>query len=341
MAERWKEITVYVHGITPEEYVNPHTELYDKFHELVNKEIDRLRLKKMIDKPLLGEAVKAEWGWGTSQDESTGQTADKYLADAERNVAEKFWRAYKDERELPLLHPWGLLGLSRIALKKIRNTFLYGIADMFYYVSEEGKRTIRKSVFEKIMNRVERILRAEESEARKISMLPENVGISLTLIGHSAGTVILHDLLFALFCHKYDTGLPDSVSMARDVIEMGRNLAKQERLRLRKFYIFGSPITPLTFRSDSLVVKASDAQSAQGFLNLDEIGIKNYPGATNPRWVNFWDPDDAIAYPVSFLYKNSQGIVEDKCVDVSDSAFKAHGAYWRSKKVARHIAETY
>ena len=79
----------------------------------------------------------------------------------------------------------------------------------------------------------------------------------------------------------------------------------------------------------------------KGFLKPEDIGVFDYSDLKNPRWLNFWDKDDIIAYPLEFLYDNRKAVIEDYCIDVSDSIRKAHGEYWTSKKMAKAIAENY
>ncbi len=310
----WKELTIYVHGITPERDVKSHSATYDKIHESINKELKRL------SKPLLGPAIKVEWGW----EKSTGE--DKDLAKAERKITDATFGAYKKAKDLTL-NP------ARIAVKNLRYLFLYGIADMFYYVSEDGKKTIRKTVFDKVLS---------ELKEKAKDMTPDE-GISLTCIGHSAGTVILHDLLYNIFTRNYTlkTPPPTYKYIKPSLLKEVRDLARANRIRLRKFYTFGSPITPLTFRSNSLIEKVVTTTKKEAFLNPEDIGIVNYTGAINPRWINFWDPDDVIAYPLEFLYDNREKVIKDRCIDVSDLASKAHGKYWTDKTIIKEIAENF
>jgi len=41
----WKELTIYVHGITPERDVKSHNATYDKIHTSINKELKKLLVK--------------------------------------------------------------------------------------------------------------------------------------------------------------------------------------------------------------------------------------------------------------------------------------------------------
>jgi hypothetical protein len=210
--------------------------------------------------------------------------------------------------------------------------FIFGIADMFYYTSEDGKKTVRETVFTKVLETLADLATKNNKD---------DAGISMTCIGHSAGTVILHDLLYNIFSQGYTTkNLPSVLAYLKkkSLLSDVREMAKQKKIRLRKFYTFGSPITPMTVRSNALIKKAV---TKGAFLNPEDIGIVEDTGLNNPRWVNFWDPDDLISFPLEFLYDNSAKGIEDKCIDVSDNPFVAHGKYWTDKNVAKYIAETY
>ena len=316
-AVAWKEIVVFVHGITPEPYVQAHAQTYDGLYKLVNDE-----LKVQQKKPLGSDKIYVEWGWQASQGK------DKNLAEAQRKLTLSTFEEYVKAKDFTF-NP------TRAVVKGLRNMFMYGIGDMFYYVSEDGKQSIRNNVFETILKKLEDSSRPNKS-SKKYS---EN--ISLTLFGHSAGTVILHDLLFHIFFQKIK-GRNNSVAY-EDRLNTVRVAAQNGKIRLRKFYTFGSPITPLTFRSDNLVQMAANSSNGREFLKPEDIGIKSYRDLKKslPRWVNFWDPDDLISFPVEHLYKDKGKIIEDKCIDVSDNPFDAHGKYWTNKKVAKYIAETY
>lgn len=314
---KWEEITVYVHGISSEENVEEHSHTYLGLHNAVNEEL------KKRGKPPLGRPVTVEWGW----EKSTGK--DKNLAKAEKKVAEATFAALKKGGDFPILFP------GRWVVKKTRPLFLYGIADMFYYVSEDGKKTVRKTVFEKVLSELVKSSKAID---------PSQDGISVTCIGHSAGTVILHDLLYNIFTRNYTKKkLPPTYGYIKETLLSNiRELAKNDKIRLRKFYTFGSPITPLTCRSNHLIEEVvRNPRQKGGFLKPEDIGIFESPDLTNPRWVNFWDPDDAISYPLEFLYDNAKGFIEDKCIDVSDNPVEAHGKYWTNGKIIKYIAETY
>ncbi len=106
--------------------------------------------------------------------------------------------------------------------------------------------------------------------------------------------------------------------------------------------MFGSPVTPLAVRTDSVVeTLAGDEQ-----LNPRDYGLestfKNGDPRSQPRWINIWDQDDLIAWPVEPLIRSNgsgEKTVEDVYVDVSDWTTKVHQKYWQSDKVHEELAK--
>ena len=185
------------------------------------------------------------------------------------------------------------------------------------------------------------------SYLKKVRRNAQTRPISLTLIGHSAGSVVAFDFLFYLFFtnpgnrHRYIDPARPGATGAMNELKKLRSLAQRDRLRIRRLITFGSPITPLACRSDSVLQLLADNRQ----LDPAQYGLdRNPPGfdrLTGPRWINLWDKDDAIAWPVEPLMKSTGRAppVEDIYVDVSDSTLSAHEAYWRSSRVHKVIAE--
>ena len=208
---------------------------------------------------------------------------------------------------------------------------------MFYYVSAQGKQAIRLSVARQLLNHVNRVRRRDPAAK-----------ISLTLLGHSAGSVIAFDLLFYLFFknpgnkHVFiDENIVNIPAATAKGIRELRNMARSGRLRIRRLITFGSPITPFACRNDTVVqILADDGQldPADNGLTANPEGFDTLKG---PRWINLWDKDDPIAWPVEPLMLPDANVVKDIVVDVSDFTSKAHDAYWESKKVHKIIADTW
>ena len=333
------EIIVYVHGVTPRGQKS-HQADYEKLHNAL------CGLNAAIPKEFCG----AEWGW----DPTSGHGKSHQLLDkAEEELGKRAMDAVEDYADFSI-NP------LRIAINKFRGLMMFNFADMFYYVSDDGKNAVRYALATTVV---------EHLNSRNINLDPAaGYAVSLTLLGHSAGSVVAFDFLFALFyvhrkiedfiaSAKVQSGPsqqgPAAVTasapeVSRTITDMKRLklMAQAGRLRVRRLFTFGSPITMTACRADSLL--AILARDEDGSRN-NRIDAAQYGLTTNneqifnplpgPRWINLWDKDDPIAWPVEPLIKQAGNEVIDVYVDVSDSVTKAHGEYWGNKDFHKEIAD--
>lgn len=307
------EVIVYIHGIAPHAVASDHKGDYELLHQGIASRI--AKGSEWHDARL----CKAEWGW--NYDNKKSADSHRVLSVAQQALAERVMEAVGKTRDFTInpVRRW---------LTPMRRMMLYGVADMFYYVSNDGKAAIRTAVSEQIAQCVDTLLDEKDAE------------ISLTMIGHSAGSAIALDLAFYLFRKgKYpfvdeQTAPPETVK----VLEKLRRLADRDRLRLRRLITFGSPISMLAFRNDRVVERLA----AGGKLDPVNFGLKEnlrFHKLQGPRWINLWDLDDPIALPVEPLMDNRDQLVKDVAVDISDRMKTVHSAYWGSSKVHEIIAD--
>jgi len=308
----WKEIVIFIHGISLKGIYMRHDEYYSGLHHLVQKEQKKLR----GEEPSKGKTsywpekyIGIEWGWGTGEPQ---QSIDRFLSRAENWIAEGVLETVERQRD------W-TLNPMRLATFGMREMILYGLTSIFYYALEEGEKSVRTSVFKKIL-----------SELKNTGSSFEN--LSMTFLCHSAGSVIAHDFLFALFNSQKVTQSEAFLPGLREL----RKKAQKGRIRLRRFYTFGSPLTPLLLRSNSVVKRFAEENT----LDPKEIGILPFRDLQDPRWINFWEKDDILSFPIGPLYGNPN-CIEDYHPGIPGFLSKAHSAYWESEKLARRIAETY
>ncbi|HEY9881373.1 MAG TPA: hypothetical protein V6D29_23150, partial [Leptolyngbyaceae cyanobacterium] len=86
-------------------------------------------------------------------------------------------------------------------------------------------------------------------------------------------------------------------------------------------------------------------------MRKGSLWIENDPFTTlyNPvrgegrSWYNFWDGQDAIAYPLANLFGKNAANQDCKLVDISVETgflvFDSHTRYWSNKKMASQIAD--
>ena len=327
------EVFVYVHGVTPRGQQS-HAGQYASLHNAIIAQAAKLNPPKVIPTDYCG----VEWGW----DPTNGQGKSHQLLDkAEEALGDRAVAAASDASD------W-TINPMRIAVDKFRGLMIYNFADMFYYVSQDGKTALRYAMANSIIERL-----------RQMNVDLDNDAVSLTLIAHSAGSVVAFDFLFALFYRPrqvqefIDPSLvqsgpsqrgpaaasPAEVDKTLNDLKRLKTMAETGRLRARRLFTFGSPITPLAFRADSLlaILARNDRVDAAQY-GLTTNGNFQDP-LPNPRWVNFWDKDDPIAWPVEPLMKQAGAEVKDVYIDVSDSVTNAHESYWNNVDFHQELAK--
>lgn len=301
-----KDVIIYMHGITPAREPQRHTQDYDALESLL---IPELRAR---GKAYPQHRIDMEWGF----DAPSVSTKDRILAATERMLAETVSEIAGQNRDLTL-NP------LRPVHELVRQYFILGLADMFYYVSEDGKADVRQNILNTLLDR--------------LPPLGPDETYSFTIVAHSAGSAIMHDLLFIIFGGSSKSFLSGESA--------GRLQTLQEYARLGKVFVkcfvtIGALITPLIVRSRKMLEMIYNNGTLDGKLDLDSIGIRAGPIGTS-RWLNFWDKDDPVSFPVAFLYHDPDDLVRDYYVDIGDIFPLVHMGYWSSKKVAEIIAEDY
>lgn len=319
----WTEIALFIHGITPnrnpELKTNPE-KLYKTLYESIQKELVQQGKKK------LDASIGVIWNWNPSK--NVPLYVDQSLAEAERLIGDQINLLERGVRSINWLHflLWkAFYGIGR-------DIMLYGFADAMYYVSKDGEATVREHVFKYLCEEIIKLVKAEGGKSVKIS---------LTVLGHSAGSLIAHDFLYHLFSDRQPKASDvEEIHILRkmmsDKAEDPDKIA--HRLRVRRLYTFGSPLAPWFIRANSLLTKISTNER----LKISDLGLEARPELDNPRWVNFWALTDVAAFPLSFLY-DDQDAVKDEYVNVGLWFPGTHGAYWGLSKaeVAKHIARTF
>jgi hypothetical protein len=117
-------------------------------------------------------------------------------------------------------------------------------------------------------------------------------------------------------------------------------LAAEGRLRIRRLITMGSPIAMLACRNDAVV----NMFAAGERINPAWYGLLQNPPPFGqklhgPRWLNLWDKDDPIAFPVEPLMDNRSRMVSDVYINVSNNIAEAHNLYWANHEVHEYLAQ--
>jgi len=144
----------------------------------------------------------------------------------------------------------------------------------------------------------------------------------LCVIAHSLGTVIASNYFYDL-AKPGESFLDPSVRarIGTTPLERGRTLAL--------FYTMGSPIALWSLRYPGFGVP----------LRFPPRALVRVHPAIEPRWVNVYDPDDVIGYPLRSLNpRYAACVTEDRPVEVGSWLTGwnplSHTAYWSNRSLA-------
>ena len=170
--------------------------------------------------------------------------------------------------------------------------------------------------------------------ARALNKLSEKAGDNapLCIIAHSLGTIVVSNYIWDLQFHDPTIKpliSPQVVGIMGDTpLEKGETLAH--------LYTLGSPIALWSLRW-RMFDYGKPIAFPSPYLS------KHYPGLKG-EWINFYDKDDVIGYPMKGLNKDYfERVAEDREVNVGNwSEFwnpLSHNGYWNSPLVYEPIAE--
>ena len=294
---------VYIHGVVAErDRLTNHTKQYEAIRNGINQELSTRGGGSL---PEIADSVKVEWGWDTPK---AGDTAT--LATAQKAIADRIEAATPRDRT-------GFTSLLFApAIQPVRRIIMLGWSDILYYVGKDGKKRVRSLVWNQILDEID-----------------TNQDVDLTIICHSAGTLIAHDFLYWVF--SSDRNHP---AMVEQGIDPAKVTAAAANWRIRRLVTFGSPISPLMVRSAHVADKM--AKTPPELLDATTLGLGQLAHSGEiPIWLNVWDRHDVLSYPVAPFY-NGANII-DLYPDPSDSLISSHEAYWSAARVHRELAENW
>jgi hypothetical protein len=163
--------------------------------------------------------------------------------------------------------------------------------------------------------------------ARGFRNLAEKAGTKapLCVIAHSLGTVIASNYLYDL--QKGFEYLPEAVqeNSTQTPLEMGQTLAF--------FYTLGSPIALWSLRYTDFGVP----------IAVPSPDLAKHHPKINSEWINFYDPDDVVGYPLRSLNAAYRKVVK-KDIMINAGSFLiswsplSHMEYWTDDDVIKPVA---
>lgn len=236
-----------------------------------------------------------------------------------------YWSDIPDRLEDRL---WKKANVEQLRWKRVtpwiplRSIFIHYLGDAIAYQPISGRKVESLassiptgSIYEDIHERF----------AQTLSRLADKAGgdAPLCVVSHSLGTVIASNYFYDLQHRKM------AVKARRVMGAEGSRLERGETLT--HFYTLGSPIALWTLRYDNFGIPIR--------VPCSEMSES---GAVLGEWVNFYDKDDIIAYPIKNLSQQYKAAVTED-MEVSCAGFRswtpfAHGMYFKTRAVLNRIA---
>lgn len=305
------EVVIYIHGVSQSTRERAHDREYHQLHTGI--------AKSATNWP--SDYCGVEWG-GNPSPRDPNPTSHKLLAIAQRHLGSRIMPVLDNSSDFTI-NP------ARLPVGTIRKLAFYGFSDMFYYVSRDGKKAVRTAVARRITDFIR-------------SKVTDNDLLSISILGHSAGSVVAFDFLFHLFSAKKSAaGFCVSARAVSQAMTELENRVASGTLRLRRLVTFGSPLAFTIFRNDAILeTLANDKQLDPTDYGLASSFRDDHSQLSGPRWINFWDKDDPISFPIEPLVAQSNtSLALDVYTDVSDLLTQAHNAYWDNKDVHREVGK--
>lgn len=222
-------------------------------------------------------------------------------------------------RFMPLMMKRTDSRLGRLNYPGLRWVMMHFIGDAIAYQPTPGGREVYDSVHVKVAEALARLRRRAGDDA------------PLCVVAHSLGTVIASNFFYDLEKER-KTGrqlLPERVrsAMGDSPLERGETLTH--------FYTLGSPLALWTLRYPN--------QSFDAPVSVPAPELSRHHPGMEGEWVNFFDDDDVIAWPLRPLSETYRRMVRDERVELKGPLFSwtpmAHPFYWADDAVMKPIAQ--
>ena len=326
--DNWVEVAIFVHGISPAKEDSDSDETYKK---LVNS------LKKYYAILGPGDSTSLPFSeknlifirYGTlkkGEDIHYGNDSD-YMTSVQRKIGEldaQVWGVTKDD-------PPSML--RSVGWKGVREILLYGVSDAFYYNSKDGGNDIRQTILLQILSGL-----VKSGTLDRNGILPEEKKLSITIFAHSLGGIVMYDILRSIFIDVDNMRESYPEPDAYAIVDSLHKLKRAGRLRVRKFYTFGTQISMMFLKYPGALKYLKDDK-------LQDISPIFPPDKEirDPRWINFWDKDDILGYPFDFLFERRKAdngkIIKDIAVDAGD--YLPHVLYWNNEIMSIEILKDF
>ncbi len=297
-----KHYVIYIHGITISPTGNSHKREYKEIHNTIEG----------ISEDTV--PIYTEWG----------HTCNQYEIGMFDSVNQ---RIKPEGFHIPVYDP---------ILYDMKKMLIFGISDVFYYCAPNGEQAIRNAIFGNIA----------EAINEHIENIKKDGVFQFSIVAHSMGSIVGFDFLYNLFgktrarkkSSKYNNKILDGILGSLTTGDNGNpgtffDLGGVKiELRLRNFITMGSQILLTLGRNDKIKKNIEDSK----LLNPADIGLID---PSSQRWMNIWDKQDFLGFPIVDVFDNSKKIIIEPKIETGIFFMEAHQNYFESKSVQKVIAD--
>ena len=217
---------------------------------------------------------------------------------------------------------------SKVHYDQLRKFMLFGFADA---AGLENRKEDPGSVYELAQGQIARALLAASVAD------PANPGMPVVFLAHSLGCQVLSSYIYdgqkALGGGRVEAGIwRDIDAWSRPAL--GRLLTERE-----KQYLAGGTCTGLLTTGCNIPIFVA----AHKEMHIKPIA----PPTPLFRWLNLYDPDDVLGWPLQPLSEGYRTLVEDRVINAGQGAVGwmlkswnplSHNSYWQDKEVLEPLA---
>ena len=312
-----KNILVLIHGIVPKSGIYSHLPIYESFWGSLLAR--NSKIGKVIDK-----RIYVEWGHENANSDPVNLRPDERLSRAQIFVSKM--TSYNELRNNPseqniVFREFGIPFLRTAMLFLKEKTIISGIGDAVYYCSIEGKRHVRRTVYNQILEQLDEFIDDDD--------------VRLHIFAHSLGVTITNDFLFGLFAPQdhQSSFRHDGLNGDSERYELWKQKALNGKFKLGSLFSAAGQLPITLMRKQNIV----DTFAENKKLNPIRIGVN--PDGLTTKWKIFWDIDDILGFACRQLFIETKTIMDIQ-VNTGDMPRNAHDKYWENHSVRDHVAAT-
>jgi len=217
---------------------------------------------------------------------------------------------------------------SKVHYDQLRKFMLFGFADA---AGLENRKEEPGSVYELAQGQIARALLAASAAN------PANPAIPVVFLAHSLGCQVLSSYLYD--AQKALGGGSATAGIWRDIDAWSRPAIGRVLTGSEKQYLGGATCTGLVTTGCNIPIFVAAHK---------EMFIKPIaPPTALFRWLNLYDPDDVLGWPLQPLSEGYRKLVEDRAINAGQGAVGwmlkswnplSHNSYWQDEEVLEPLA---